>query len=313
MSIDVKKELDQRIQAELEGQVVGEIKLLVPPKTVDDDVPKLVVLDDHRRRIAVVHCSPAISPRLAARAGEMATTAKAMIGEELGRHVLEPFSEWDLGGLSYTISVYCEPLSRGRLRWPMQRFSLRPRILDWLHGVARETVSRVEGEALHASFVKPLWSITERTEMPDRIRSAAERAIGRIDSGHWSPRHVLSHNDFWTGNILIAPSRAEHPATKWMDRFTVIDWPTGLTDGYPFADLIKFSNFFRVAARSMHKEVVRHCEVVDCELEDGAAYVLAGMGYLGLNREHFPLDRYLALTEESYEMMTTLVGAHHGQ
>jgi Phosphotransferase enzyme family len=277
---------------------VGGIEPLGPDKPVADQTYKFLVVSSEGKRLAVVLCSPGVSPDLIARGNRCAADAKRALGVELGKVVLEPLGEGEIHGLSYVVLPYREPLSERRVAGWLQRRRVGPRVLDWLHGLTRETMCDVSDEERHARFIRPLGELAKSVDVSDAVRSAAERGLRRLEQGEWTPRFVLMHNDLWKGNILLNEDGG----------IVVIDWPGSMVDGYAMYDLVRLSDSFGLSGRALGEQVRAHCRVLGCEPGEAAGHLAAGLGYLLGNLDHFPMHLFVPLADRCVKRISSAVG-----
>jgi Phosphotransferase enzyme family len=266
---------------------VGSITPLGPAKPVDDQTFKFLVRSSEGAAIAVVLCSPRVSPDLIARAMRCAVEAKRALGPELGRAVLEPIAQGELHGLSYTLLPYREPLSEKRLAGWLQRRRLGPKVFSWLLGLTRQTMCDVGSADRHARFIRPLGHLSELSGASDALRRAAADGLSRLEQDKWTPRHVLTHGDLWKGNLLLDDALG----------FIVIDWPGSYVDGYAVYDLTRLAESFGLGAHQLGEQVRAHCRVLGCDPKDAVSHLAAGLGHLSQNLEHFPMHRFLPLAD----------------
>lgn len=204
---------------------IGSIALLCTPKDVADDPLKLVVCNATGRPMGVVHCSPRGSGDRVARDMELTRQAKRLLGDRLGRVILEPLAEGDVRGLSYAFHAQCAWLSTWRPLRTVQRMALRERVFTWLGRATAMTITQLEPEEMECGFVRPLKRLADLGAMSDNVRVEADRAVTRLATGKWIPRHVLMHGDLWMDNILISPAHGYAAAKgKRKGRFVIIDW-----------------------------------------------------------------------------------------
>jgi hypothetical protein len=280
-----------------------EVPLLSRANTVADGTTVLLLRDSAGQSRAVVLCSTPVSPDMVQRAMNRAHQAKVILGASTGATILDPLAEGSVRGLSYAVLPYCNGLSESRLVWWIQRELLRPSIFDWLWRVTECTVCDVEPAAIDRSFAEPLRRIASLEQMNDGLRAAAERAAERLDTGAWTPKHVLMHGDLWKGNILIRKANRAVEQRRWRDRFVIIDWAGSEINGYAMYDLVRLAQSMGLNARSLRSEVDRHCRLLRCEPADATSYLLAALGHILINLEHFPMDRYARVAESC---LTTL-------
>jgi hypothetical protein len=180
---------------------------------------------------------------------------------------------------------------------------LRPHIFDWLWRATECTVRDVEPAAIDRSFGEPLRQLASLNSIDDRLRAAAERVVERLNAGAWTPRHVLMHGDLWKHNILIRTANRADEQRRWRGRFVIIDWAGSEIRGYAMYDLVRLAQSMRLTARNLRSEVERHCRLLRCKQTDAVSYLMAALGHISMNLEHFPMDRYARMAESC---LTTL-------
>ena len=286
-----------------EGYGQLEISLLSQGTTVADGTTVLLLRDTGGHPHAVVLCSAPISPDMVQRAMNRAHQAKVILGASAGAPILDPLVQGSVRGLSYAVLPYCSKLSGSRPVWWIQREFLRTSIFDWLWRATACTVRDVEPAAIDRSFGKPLQYMASLKPISDRLRAAASLAAERLDVGTWMPRYVLMHGDLWKGNILIRSQGRDFQWLKLADRFVIIDWAGSEIYGYAIYDLVRLSESIRLNARTLRREVDRHCRLLRCEPADATSYLLAALGHIAMNLDHFPIDRYAHMAESCYSTL----------
>ena len=305
---DLRRGLDDRLADSLGGRFGKlEISLLSQAGSVPDGTTVLLLRDAKGRSRAVVLCAAPASPELVQRAVHHARQAKMILGPSLGAHIPDPLMEGSLQGLSYAVMPYCNSLSNFRPVWWMQRALLRPSILEWLRSATECTVRDVEPVDIERSFAEPLREVASFKLPNSRIRAAADRARERLYSGEWSPKYVLMHADFWKGNILIRPASSASERKQWRDRFIIIDWPGSEIHGYAIFDLIRMSQSMRLNTRSLRREIAGHCQLLKCKGTDSMSYLLAALGHIAMNLEHFPVDAYARMAESCFATLEEIL------
>ena len=240
---------------------------------------------------------------------ERTRLAKQALSPDLGRVILDPLLEGEIRGLSYAVLPYCQPLSNSRLVWPVQRALLSPHVFQWLERVTEATATKVHPKQIEPNFMEPLKHLAELEEMTKRVRVAARQAINRLGDGHWTPRHVLMHNDLWKGNILLDHRQVSRFGKRLRtERFVIIDWMGAMIKGYGMYDLIRLAESLKLGNRELRKQITTHCEFLDCDFTDARSHLLASLGYLGMHLEHFPLPRFVQMADSCLQKIEQIQG-----
>jgi glycosyltransferase involved in cell wall biosynthesis len=271
----------------------GPSSLLVPPKNVLDDSVKFLVTGHHGQMRGVLFWSSPNAPQASMFAANCAASAREFLKEDLGKAVLEPLASGIVDGRSYVLWPWWQPISDRRLVRTAQMIAVRGHLFKWLAAVTGATARR--SETARQAFTKSLRHLAEHRRLRTEIRLLAERALTRLDTNRWEPCHILAHNDFWLGNILLEPSNPWLGATT--GRFAIIDWGAGTLDGYAIYDLIRIASTVRISKQRLKREILSHCQLLGCEPEDASGYLAAALGHLGLRNDHFPADRYVELVD----------------
>jgi len=276
-----------------------EFSLLSPGDKVADGTTVLKLSNPDGRSIAVVLCSPPVSPDMVKRAMDRAHQAKLMLGEAAGTHILDPLAQGSVQGLSYAVLPFCRNLRGSRLWW-IQRALLRPLILDWLREATEYTMREPQPVSIERSFAAPLQHIIWLKPIRGHLRAAASRAIERLNDGAWTPKHVLMHGDLWKGNILIHPQDNILRRLNMSDRFVITDWAGSEISGIAMYDLVRLAESMRLNAQNLRREVEKHCHLLGCEPVDATSYLLAALGHIAMHLEHFPIENYKHMAESCY-------------
>lgn len=287
-----------------------EFSLLSAGNKVEDGTTVLLLRNPIDQSRAVVLCSPPVSPDMVKRAMDRAHQAKLILAETAGTHILDPLAQGSVQGLSYAVLPYCLGLSESRLWW-IQRALLRPLIFDWLRRATECTVRDAEPAAIERNFAAPLRHMVWLKPIRGSLRAAASRAIERINDGAWIPKHVLMHGDLWKGNILIRPQHKILRRLNMSDRFVITDWAGSEISGHAIYDLVRLAESMRMNARNLGREVDRHCRLLGCEPVDAASYLLAALGHIAMNLEHFPIENYTQMAESCYSTLERASVSHY--
>lgn len=284
-----------------------EISFLARADRVADGTTVLLLRDSAGQPRAVALCSAEVSPDMVQRAMRRAQAAKLALGPTLGERILDPLAEGRVRGLSYAVLPYCDRLSElPPVLW-MQRAALRRPLFDWLWRATERTVRDADRATIGHSFAEPLRHLGSLKLMSGGLRAAAERAAGRLDAGAWTPKHVLMHGDLWKGNIVIAPAARPFGRWGWRDRFSVIDWAGSEIHGYAMYDLVRLAQSMHLNGAKLQCELDRHCRVLRCESTDAISHLLAALGHIANNLEHFPMDRYTRMAESCFATLENVV------
>jgi hypothetical protein len=271
----------------------------VLPNAVEtaDATAKLVFRNQAGRPRAILICSNPVAPGAIATAVAAAAHAKTLLEGNAKEAILDPLATGVVDGLSYALYTWCLPLSNHRLLWPLQRRSLRPRLLQWLREVLQATRRDVSDGAVEQSFLAPLRYVADAMDLDPAIRHAATLASKRLCQGQWRPKFVLAHNDLWKGNILLGGPPS---VSAWSGQrpFVVIDWVGSCEKGLAIYDLVRLADSLRMRQSALAGEIREHCTLLDCDPIDSRGYLLASLGMLRLWPGDFSRNRYLQLVSD---------------
>lgn len=270
--------------------------VLVGRSDFEDDVPDTtwkfrVPLVDGREGFMIV--SGPGNPALIQRAAENIAQARAQVSAPLATSILAPVGAGDVAGATYAIWPVSKALpSSNRLTCLISRRLIARPILSWLVAFDHETLRKAEPHA----FRSALQAISDDEELPLDMRAASVSGIKKLDDGTWLPQNCLQHGDFWYGNVLRAPA----PDGA---KLHIIDWAGMQANGFPFYDLARMlMSLCCSRRRSMHYIRQLQCHV-GCDDEDVLFYVLAALGAIRGNLEHFPIGRFRTMADDVYRFM----------
>ncbi len=223
------------------------------------------------------------NPDLMARAADNIATARKTLPPPLAAPILAPVATGRIGERAFAVWPEGRPFPSTRRvtrLWRRQRFA-RP-VMDWCVAVACATATPAAPDTIAAD----LDTIIADADMPEDMKRDADRARSRLASGRWQPVHCLHHGDFWEGNLLLPLSAERSPV------FHVIDWPGMRLRGYPFLDMARMLISMRRRARFSARAIDRLRDRLGCSGDDVLPQLLAGIGHVGRNLEHFPPPLY---------------------
>lgn len=264
----------------------GRLSLLRPPGTLLDSVTTLLVQDGDGRPNGIVQCSASRATGaddLVRREVDRGQAARAALGPRLGDALLEPLLVADDGDRTFAAYPLCRPMPEARWRWVAARLGLRGPLLDWLFEVTRTTRREPTPDDLTRDFTRPLEAVAGDPRLSPPLRAGAREALARLEAGAWRPVHTVVHGDLWRGNVLRWPRRI-----WWRERpprlpFVLIDWRGSRARGHPIVDLLRLIDLLRGGARTLRRQLERHCWALGCEPDDARGYLLAGIGAGGMS------------------------------
>jgi len=260
-----------------------------------DSVEKFLIRSARGQCVGVALCASPVSPELVARGMARARAAKKMLGDRLGRAILDPLFEGALAQRTCAVLPYCSPLSGSRLLRKWQKRTMGRALTRWFREAAAITRDQDHPPEVRRTFAECLTCLNEEKAVSDEVRRGADAALQRLDRGVWEPCHVLSHNDVWDGNILIDRRSVGGSARAWYERFVIIDWPGATLRGYGMIDLMRLARMLPIRGRRLREEVGAHCEVLGCDFEDARSHLLAAIGNILRHRENFPMPLFVRM------------------
>jgi hypothetical protein len=283
----------------IQDQISPKFELIgIDKPNIADATIKVLFKNLQNKPVAVGLCSSVKEPTMVQRNIERARLAQEALGEELGHIVINPLATGDIEGISYGIFPYCQPLSNSKLRWQIQKLQILPVIFQILSDLNKITVREVTPTEIETSFAKSLQYLVDSSVIPEPLPQLSKNALDQLSSGIWHPHYVLMHNDLWKGNILLRQSSDQNNLVNQTidSKIVIIDWAGSLVKGYPIYDMIRLAQSLKLSDRQLLNNLKKHSQILNCQLEQSLFYLLTALGYLGINREEFPLERYIKLS-----------------
>jgi hypothetical protein len=235
----------------------------------------------------VLKVSPRAFPNVIREMTQKAKLAREALGQDLGRVIPTPLSEWEAGGSTCALFEELAPVSSARLKRFMQVNRVKPHVLSWLRNVAS-----IDGGVSS----KAALCLEALAECPDQaLRDAADQGLARLRACDFVPKSRVMHGDFWIGNVMLDPSALRD--------FLVIDWRGSAVDGFPIFDLVKFAQSVKLPPYVLRRELAEHAERLECDIQDTRTYLLAALGYIWLNLEQFPPERFLVMAARNLDTL----------
>ena len=220
----------------------------------------------------------------------------ASLDSRLGEKVVCPSASGTSDRQSYAFWPRHQPISENRLVKRVQIMSVQQNVYQWLCEVSRQTRDEVRSDEVIASRYRvPLSFLIDQDYVPDTVKKIAEHSLNELESSRFEPVSILQHGDFWYGNILLGRSWPFSPAS--LGSFHVIDWGGADTRGYPYVDQLRFLMSLGKRDSQIETCLDRYSDTSGILLKDIVNYVCSYAGFLGMNRNEFPLNRYLKLVD----------------
>ncbi len=292
----------RELPRELEGFLGNgrQLEVLGPLKATADATRKFLIRDAEGNPSEVVICSAPDQSDLVTRGMERAKQAYRVLGEQLGKAILLPLAEGRVGTQKYALLPYCTPLYESGPKWWVQRALIRPQVFRWLLEATRMTVRPVRQEELDSHILAPLESFCGETDAPVVMRRVAENALNAAQTGRWVPQHVLMHDDFWEGNLLIDQRSA---GGARFGQFVIIDWPGSRVEGYPLYDFLRMAYSIRLKGRAFSKALDAQCGALGCGRDEAPHHFIAAAAELRQRLENWPLESYRTTVQSCLDLL----------
>ncbi len=245
---------------------------------------------------AIISVSNAQFPEAVAGAVERGAKIATYVEERAAKPIVRPILSGRFGNQSYAFWSEHKPLSKNRLMRKIQLMSINRHVLDWLGYIGNVSGRAIVSELdLYGRYIKPIRYLINDDDIPMAVKSVAHEALEIVESGKFQAVEIVQHGDLWHGNIMLAKSWPMKSGDGQL--FYVIDWGGSNTHGYPYADLVRYMVSIHADANSIATEIGKYGLTCGLENEHVHAYICAGLGHLGMNRNEFPADVYLRLCE----------------
>ncbi len=290
------------------GCQIGTITVIEPKHEIADSAAKLFFYSTLGEPLAVAICSQTPEPTLVDRNAEFVESAHKLLPPQIAASILEPLTTGTIEGMPFLMLPFCRVLSSSRWRWFIQKTKLRGKLLIWLNQVLETSQHVPPANNCQSRVSDPLTFITGCEDLTDDTRQLAENALDRLNTNKWTPQLSLTHTDLWKGNVLLPEPNNPLLAESQNDSpFHLIDWGGGTFEGHSSYDLIRIGRSFGVPHSTMLRALYTQSEIMECELEDCLGGLLSGLGLLGMNRGHFPYNRFLNLVEDCRSFATDIL------
>jgi thiamine kinase-like enzyme len=232
---------------------------------------------------SILKASPPAFPGVIRELTQKQRIARDVLGENLGRHVAQAFQEWEVDGVSCAFFEKLTPIASSTLKRFLQLRKVTAPVLKWL----REVASLDQGPSEQMETC--LRALTRcRYEY---LHAPANQALDRLTNRAFEARARVMHGDLTLGNVMLDPSGALE--------FVIIDWRGANMNGFPIFDLIKFAETARLRPGILRAELEAHADRLGCELQDTRSYLLAAFGYIWLNLDQFPPERFADMAKKN--------------
>lgn len=264
---------------------------------------KSIINNGQGQPVAFLICSNPVNTGLVSRNVEKARQAAKVLGKRSSAMIQMPILEGAYNQLSWAVFSIKRPLSDNKWQWRWQKVMLTQHLANWLTDVIHDSMKKIEAEDIEDAVVSPLQDLAEDVQFPTDIRKTSEKVIKRLVSGVFNPKSILAHNDLWKGNVML-PSHSDRRESN--QRFYIIDWAGSSTKGFAFFDLVKLAESLKFPAFFFRRIIVKHCNILECDIEDAMSYLLAAIACLGRNLEYFPRHRYIEMSVGLYRKLSEI-------
>lgn len=261
----------------------GDVQQLTEEHTAADATLKFTLGGPPAQFILII--SNPSAPLMVRRNVDKMRMARSLLSDQPREAIELPLIEGEHEDRSYALWRMQKPLSANRVLRRIQKMMICPSVLRWINDIARDSF-HFGNSAQLVSYVERLLSVSG---LPDHIKASAIVSRSGFLTGEIAPIMVLEHGDLWIGNVL----RAASPTG-----FIVIDWAGATGDGLPFFDLVRFACSIGSSSNQLRRLLRRYGDLIQCSSATAMPYILAGLGRLHLELEHFPESGFLALCQQ---------------
>lgn len=239
-----------------------------------DDATKKATVYHKKTPVAFVLISSESYPDTLLNNFHKAAAVGRLIGERSARHLLIPDIVDVSNGISYTNTKYYRQFKANFFLKFLQKRVVGALIVLWLIQVLKDTQRKLTERELRDKYVLPLQQLKQQLATNHVHRMLIDEALGALKDGTWQPRVACTHNDLWSGNVLV----------DGLFDFKIIDWGGALLEGYPFYDFIRICHSFQ-----LHRKMIAHLfksysRVIECEnVSQAKYYLLAYFAYQSKN------------------------------
>jgi hypothetical protein len=211
--------------------------------------------------------------------------------------VLLPSATLLIDNCSAAIYPFLKTFHEGRVFGRIHRMMYREAIMQWLHAAVSAT--RVDANPRETRSL--CESLAHFPNMAPHVVSLGLDAICALDDGSWSPFASVNHSDFWWGNVL---PDSPHPAARFP--FRIIDWGGSSMAGFPGLDLLRGLKSFQFSTRAARRHLAQHSRACSMSTQSIGFELAAGLGRIASNLEHFPADRFVAMSSNCVHVFRSL-------
>ena len=243
---------------------------------------------------------------------EAARRVRSRAGAELGAKIIVPRVSSEHEGRTYAALPRLHTMPNHRVLRRLARGRVAGCVMAWAAELAAE--SRTPGPADPGEhdrlFLAPLRHVCDDTKAASDIRSFAERAVALLErrddrTGQIAPFTTIEHGDFWVGNVLF--DRRRWPgASALFGGFHLIDWRGVRMDGYPCADVVRLCySLWGAQSKRCGPLLAKYRRRLGLTEFEMSLYTVLSLGRLGMNLDHFPPERYAALSNNLFALLGT--------
>lgn len=276
-------------------------------KDVSDSPGIYTINGKSRRHDSVLFVSNPKHPAFVSDAVAKIALVREAVSPQVRAAILQPDFHDLFGTQSFAVFPRLQPMSGNKLIRGVQKRHIENSINGWLGELCRDTIRPVaSGGEMQEYYSDPLTYLAGESQISGELRQLARTTLAAISAGEFEPVCVVQHGDFWLDNILL--NRGWPFGRRDGLSFSVIDWGGANPRGYPFIDFLRYASSATRSEKRIVNSLNAYC--TRCGISQGRLvdYVAASVGWLGLNRNNFPMDRYVSSSETLYQSAKRLVG-----
>lgn len=305
--VEIVEQAGERLNRGFDTASLSALPRPVYNKDVSDSAGIYTINGKSRRHDSVLFVSNPKHPAFVSEAvAKIALVCKA-VSPQIRAAILQPDFHDFFGAQSFAVFPRLQPMSGNKLVRGIQKRHIEKSINGWLGDLSNETIRPVaSGGEMQEFYIEPLTYLIDESQISDELRQLARTTLAAIHAQEFQPVCVIQHGDFWLDNILL--NRGWPFGGRDGHSFWVIDWGGANLKGYPFIDFLRYALSATRSKKRIADSLNDYCARCGIPPNRLVNYVCANIGWFGLNRNNFPMDRYVSSSEKLYQSAKRLIG-----